>query len=172
MKQQKRSKWWRLNASDRAVAKMKFEDQTPKGHRLWTEHEDNLIRRFFPNYGLLGKKLSPRRSYHGIRHRAAKLGLIQTNRRNWTMAELSRLRRLWPTASKVELLAAFDGRTWSSLTGAAHRYHLRRHARPLASSGNPMVDEIRRRALELRLSMSDMDRISNAGRRFFKDAAH
>ena len=135
------------------------------GLKLWCPDEDRLMREQFPNYPALMAAL-PGRTYYAIRARARTLGLVQC-RPPWTSADISRLRRLYPTASREELLAAFPGREFESIKGKAHQYKLYRRKRSYVSTGVPLIDQIHDRAFRLHIYMPELDKMAGT-RRFFQ----
>ncbi len=95
-------------AAERARARIRFLGLTPRGSPLWTSEEDALLRACYPNYQLAIKRLK-RRTYYACRARARHLRLVAP-RPLWTAAGVSRLRRIYPTATPEELIAAFPER--------------------------------------------------------------
>ncbi len=164
----KRSKWWRLDASERARARLLFEGRTPKGDPLWTEKEDRIIRDLFPNYAALKKQLR-RRTIEAIRSRAHKLKLSRPQR-PWTAHEVTKLRRRWRDASRAELVAEFPQRSWHAIQGKGRTFGIRRRPWRPKLTGQRMLDEIRQRAADLRISLADLDRIC-VGRRYFANSS-
>lgn len=154
-------------AAERNRQRMRFLGVTPKGHALWTEREDDIVRRFYPDYELLLRKLR-RRSYYALRHRARVLGIVK-RRHCWTGAEVSRLRRFYPTLDRAGLLQLFPGLSWSQIIGRAHGIKLRKARCRLTKTGFPIIDEIRERAFQLNLSMVDVDAMANT-RHYFQRA--
>lgn len=152
----KRSRWWGLDVSDRARARIQFEGRTPNGHPIWTKDEDQIVHDLFPDYAAMKKRLR-RRSPSALKNRAGNLGLTRRKRR-WTPREVSMLRQRWPEATKTELIAEFPTRSWSGLRSKAAELHLKR-SRKLKITGKRLLDEIRQRALRLNLSLKDLDRI-------------
>lgn len=143
----------------RRTGKSKF------GRWLWTPKEDRLIREMYPDFSAL-EKLLRRRSIPAIKNRAFVLRLLRRPCHTWTAAEVLRLRRLWPRASRQELLAEFAPRTWKSLAGMAYRLRLRRQPLPVRLTGNSILDDIRRRAASLNISLKELDRICSTGAYF------
>lgn len=98
-------------------------------NQLWSKEEDALVQRLFPDYRAL-MTAPPRRAYFTLRGRARKLCLTKA-RHVWTDADIIRLRRLYPTASRVSLLAAFPSLNINQTIGKARYIRLFRIPRLL-----------------------------------------
>lgn len=153
-------------AGKRGRLSMELRGANPKGCPLWSDSEDAVCRKFYPAFDLIGATLQ-RRTYVAILHRCRKLGLSRTIMR-WTAADISRLRRIYPTASPEELVAAFPGRKLTHIRSAAKRNHLRRRRRPYVETGDPLIDHIRQRCFDYRISMSELDRMVGSSHYFEK----
>jgi hypothetical protein len=99
--------------------------------------------------------------------RARVLG-VQRKSSNWTAADVSRLRRLWPHADKLAILESFPGRSWGALSRAATGYKLHRPKRLYQSTGCDLLDSIRARCESLNYTMRDLDAVSHTGTYFFR----
>jgi hypothetical protein len=128
------------------------------------------MRRLYPNYGALRKALR-RRTYRALRARAGTLG-ITIKRHRWTAIEASRLRRLYPTATRDEILAALPGLRWKQIKAMAKYRRLHRARKPLKPTGFPIIDDIRLRAFHLNLSMVDLDAMARTRCYFQKACWH
>lgn len=164
----KRSKWCRLDASERARARIVFEGRTPNGNLLWAEKEDQIIRDLFPNYTEMKKQLRGR-TIGAIRSRAHKLKQSRS-RSPWTATEVSRLRGLWRDATRTELMVEFPHRSWFAIQGKGKIFGIKRRPWKPKLTGERMLDEIRQRAADLRISLADLDRIC-VGRRYFANSS-
>jgi hypothetical protein len=160
----KRSRWWGLEASDRARARIQFEGRTPNGHPVWTAEEDQIVRDLFPDYVAM-KKCLRRRSRQALHSRATKLKLTRSISL-WTTHEVSRLRKRWRDATRAELIAEFQRHTWCSIQNKGRTFGIRRRPWKPKLTGQRMLDDIRQRAADLRISLTDLDRIC-VGRRYF-----
>ena len=79
---------------------------TPKGGRRWCKVEDAVVRKTYPNYGLMRLCL-PCRSVAALKRRAAILGVVKC-RHVWTQTEVRRLSRLVEAnTSNADLALAF-----------------------------------------------------------------
>jgi hypothetical protein len=154
--------------ASRARRRIKRLGVVPSGAKLWKDEEDNLCRAHHRNTAKL-VKLLPHRSTRAIRGRCQRLGL--TAKRNlMTAAEVTRLRRLYPTAPISALLAAFPQRSLRSLRQLAKYYRVKRQKPSYKVTGFPIIDSIRKRCETLGYTMSDLDALVGS-RRYFASAA-
>ena len=133
-------------------------------NQLWTEEEDATCRRLYPDYKAIHKSL-PHRSLRAVRGRGQKLGLAP-KRNLITAAELSKLRRLYPTATRSELRSAFPQRSVGAIERLARYYRIWKRTKPLKPTGHALIDAIRARCHELNYSMVDLDDIAGTGKYF------
>lgn len=150
----------------RARERMARTGRTPKGHWLWTKKEDDIVREFYPDYKVLRRKLR-RRTYDAIKSRARTLNVAH-RRHIWLASEVSRLRRLYPKADRLDILAAFPGLRWRQIAGKANHICVYRHRKGLCRTGHPLIDHIRDRAFELNMSMVDLDAVARTKKYFQK----
>lgn len=139
--------------------------KTNFGVWVWTPEEDAAIRKLHPDLAAIKKRLQ-RRSYIAIRQRVVKLGFGKPPNKCWTANEVRKLHLRWRDATKQELLAEFPRHSWSSMTSKANKLRIYRRRRQLKPTGQPLLDEIRNRATELRISLGDLDRLCSSGRFF------
>jgi hypothetical protein len=144
--------------------------RTPRGHFLWTNDEDRIVVRLYPDYRALRKTLK-RRTYNALRARARSLGVAK-RRHIWTTSEVSRLRRLYLNATTQETLAAFPGMTWWQLAGKARHIGLRGRRPRFKLTGLRLVDDIRGRAYARGWSMVELDAMAGTKRYFQKAGWH
>ncbi len=137
------------------------------GHAVWTPAEDQVVRDCYPDYAR-ACTLLPKRTYWSIRSRAGYLN-IQVKRHIWTGAEIKKLKRLYPEATKDELRTAFPGLSITAIERIAAYYGISRNRRRFKDTGHSLLDSVRARAFELRYSMVDLDDIAGTGR-YFQDA--
>jgi hypothetical protein len=124
---------------------------------LWTEDDDAVAKRLYPDYQAICKALG--RTYSSIRHFCQRLGLAP-KRHVWTAPEIARLRRMFPTATKDELRTAFHGFSFHHIALTATRHGFRRARRPFKPTGFDVIDQIRERSFQLGYSMPYLDEIS------------
>jgi hypothetical protein len=134
------------------------------GHPLWSDGEDRMLRRAYPDYATARREL-PDRTFRALKKRARTLG-IQKRHHTWTGNDLAKLRRLYPAATKQELHAAFPGLSFSAIEKMANVKHIWKKKRPLRKTGNALLDAIRERARSLGYTMPDLDKEAHT-RRFF-----
>jgi len=144
--------------------------RTPNGHQLWLPREDAIVLALYPDYRAMRKALR-RRSIVALWHRARFLGIARRTH-IWLTTEVSRLRRLFGTANRDDVLRAFPEMTWRQVEAKAHRLGLQRPRRKPKATGHPMVDDVRLRAHQLNYSMADLDAVARSKRYFQKDAKY
>ncbi|MGI4763955.1 MAG: hypothetical protein ACRYGP_02635 [Janthinobacterium lividum] len=128
----------------------------------YNEAEHNVIRQLYPDFKAMQKHL-PSRSYNSIRRMCAVLGI--QNRKlsdaKWTGPEITKLKRIYPVIGSKELLEAFPHKTRKQITTQAGYLRLKRPKREMRATGHPLLDEVRRRAIELNYTMTDLDKIAH-----------
>lgn len=158
------------NNAERTRRRIRYRGATAKGDALWTPEEDEVCMKYGTDYKILVRKL-PHRSYHALRARCQKLGL-RPKRSLATASELSKLRRLAPTANAAALREAFPSRTLQQVKYLCRYYGIRRTPQRFKSTGYPILDAIRARCFELRYSMVDLDAIAKTKSYFQKANWH
>lgn len=144
-------------SAERARQRMQREGVTMSGARLWTAEENAVLRQYFPDYEKLVQAL-PHRTRVAIRLQCGKLGLT-TPRHSWMASQISLLRRLYSRASKQEVMAAFPGRSWSSIQKCARYYGFRRDRKPYVKLGVDALDALRQKCFERNMVMRDLDEL-------------
>jgi hypothetical protein len=84
------------------------------------------------------KKRLPKRSLAAITGQCHLMGLTSP-KKAWTTADRARLRHLFPTVTKAELLEAFPGRTFVSIQVYAYQMGLRRPRQHYLKTSHPVV---------------------------------
>ncbi len=143
--------------------------RTYSGHLIWSDVEIQKLREAWPDRRRAVASL-PGRTLHAIDGKAAKLGLRSPGHQ-WTANEASRFRKLWRTASREEILAAFPWATWTALQNYSQWQRANGHPdvrRPKASpsTGDPFVDSILARAKALNMTLVELDATAGTGRYF------
>ncbi len=156
------------NLASRMRAVTRTRGTNCQGFPLWTDEEDNICRRLYPDYKALVMEL-PRRTYRAIQLRCGLLKLTNPAR-PWTGEELSRLRRMYRSSTKGELKAAFPHRSAFSLTHRANKIRIYRTKRPYQPTGEHILDELRAECFRRNITMPDLDEIANA-RGYFRRKA-
>lgn len=164
----RRGKWWTIDFGDRMRARMQHTGKTPNGNWLWTPDEDQLCIAWYPDIAKL-QKLLPRRTREAIRKRGGELSKARIYN-CWTANEVRKLRGRWRDATQEQLVAEFPRHTWHSIRTKGSSFGVRRRPWRPKPTGNPILDEIRKRAAELRISLAELDRICAAGAYFEKSS--
>lgn len=144
--------------------RMKRTGMTMAGQILWSEGEIDVLRRLTPDYKTI-RQLLKTRSPEAIRHKCNQLGLSKTINL-WTGADVAKLRRLYPTAPKDTVIAAFPAATWPQIKSAARRYGFRRVRPPYEKTDHPLIDAIIDRCGVIGWSLADLDEECGTGRYF------
>ena len=136
----------------------------------WTPEEDDLVREHFQDRPKL-RAMLPHRTGSAINHRVQDLGL-NLNKRffNVTAKDLTSIRQLAKTCRTYQEIADALG-----LSRHAVRHHMYRRGIRFARTapkmtGVVMVDAIRQRAFEMKLSLRDLDRSLGYRQKYFSKA--
>lgn len=130
----------------------------------WSTGEDRIVRRFYPDYPEMQRRLAWR-SYYAIRNRARKLG-IATVRHIWTNREEAKLRSLYlEGVRRTEVEAAFPFLTRCQICSKATHIRLVR-ARRILILGILALDEIRAQATRRGWTLRKLDTMAKTGRYF------
>lgn len=158
-------------SADKLRRRLQLTGETMAGQPLWSGNEIGLLRSMYPaEYADISKALK-RRSYWSVRHKAQKLGLAP-KRHVWTGPDVSRLRRIYPTGTKEEILAAFPGMTIEAVRASAPRFKVFKARKPFNPTGYPVIDQLRERAFQLGYSMVDLDALARSKRYFASGGWH
>ncbi|QKC63137.1 hypothetical protein EFV37_13110 [Mesorhizobium loti] len=155
-----------LHKSLAAQDRIRRAGRTPNGHALWTTAERAVLKKWFPDYIAMKMRL-PERSMPAIRGQCHLMGL-STPKPAWTAADRARLKRLFPTVSKDELIAAFPGRTWTSLQVSGYQMGLKRWRKPYVKTSHPVIDDVREACRAKGHFMPDLDVYAGTGKYFSK----
>lgn len=135
----------------------------------WTFIESEVLREFWPSIEAIRQRL-PHRSERAIRQMAKRCGLVADKVQHiWTAAQDRTLKRMAANGATRKEMADALG-----LTAFQVAYRLQYTKTTIAKRaptliGNPLVDAIRRRAFDLKISIADLDR--SLGRtKFFQTA--
>ena len=132
----------------------------------WTAEEDDAVRRLYPDYNALQRRLRSR-TLSAIKQRARAIS-VQKRRHVWTQIEVARLKRLWSQrrASDEALRQAFPGLTLEQIIGKARHLGLARERPAPKMLGVAILDAVRQRAHDEGMTMSDLDVVSGTNRYF------
>lgn len=153
-------------------AKMLRTGLTPSGQPLWTDAEFAALRKHWPDRKKLRRAL-PRRTLRAIEHKAGKLGLRRAKRNHmWTAAEVARLKKMFPKATKAELLLAFPWAIWEDLSNQAQfqrskgaDWVTRPKPKPLPTDV-PAIDWVLDQAFAANISLVELDGLARTGTYF------
>ena len=144
-----------LAASMQAKARMEYSGRTFSGHLLWTPDEDRKVAEWYPDYALL-RRLLPHRTFRSLQARARTLHVVKPRHR-WTAKEISLLRKMYPDASREEILAFFPGMNWKQVAARARYAGYRRARKPYKQTGYQPIDDILQFAFENNMTLADID---------------
>ncbi|MBB3610954.1 hypothetical protein [Rhizobium sp. BK602] len=153
--------------AERNRRRMRREGVNMRGDRLWTEEERQIILAIGPDFDAIRKKL-PNRTRIAIASQCRKMGLKQQQQHIWSAAEISKLRKLYPSASREEICQEFTHSTWVNIMQTARYHGFRRKKRPFKPIGNPSVDEMLVKLFESNFSFPDLDKECRTKRYFQK----
>jgi hypothetical protein len=136
---------------------MQLRGVTPNGHPLWNSSEAGDLSSDYPLYDPFLAKHS-RRTRPGAQSKAGRLGITKPRGLPWDVNEILRL-RMYRTATKEDVLAAFPGRTWSAISTAARARGHRRPKLPIALSGVTVIDQILERARQQKVTLAHLDKV-------------
>jgi hypothetical protein len=105
-----------------------------------------------------------------VRIKAVQLGLGRKQHR-WRACDLTLLRKMWTAGEpRARLEAALPSYTWDKIKFQARARRFRRPRKELVSNGYVVIDQIRKRARELKLNMRDIDALAHSGHYFYAAA--
>ena len=137
----------------------------PSGHPLWTEPEVAPVVHLAPGYSIIEPMLE-RRTRGATRNKASRLGVAGMARPRWSDNEVVQLRKVYPSKSRDQVLAAFPGRSYAAVAKAANARGIFRSKPMLQQTGFRLLDQVLCRAKVLNLSLADLDRLARSGRYF------
>jgi hypothetical protein len=138
---------------------------TSKGGRRWRKVEDAVVRKTYPDYGLMRLRL-PCRSLAALKRRATILGVVKC-RHVWMQTEVRRLSRLVEAnTSNADLAPAFPHLRLAQITAKIRHLGLPRRRPQLVDFAEAAIGKVRQRAVEKGLSLRDLDRLARTKRYF------
>lgn len=143
-------------SAERGRRLMEARGVTPNGHPLWTQWEEGPLVKLAPAYGLIIPMVE-RRTRPGVYSKAQRLGVAPKAPSRWSENEILRLRKVYPKGTKEEVLAAFPGRSYAAVAKAANARGIYRAGKPLAPTGNGLLDQILARARIRNVSLAELD---------------
>ncbi|WP_395448678.1 hypothetical protein ACHMW7_28380 [Aminobacter sp. UC22_36] len=124
----------------------------------WTYIESEVLKEFWPSIEVIRKRL-PHRTERAIRNMAKRCGLIPDKAQHiWTAGQDRTLKRMAASGATRKEIADTLGLT--ALQVASRLQYTKTHIakRAPVMLGDPLVDAVRRRAFDLKISMVDLDR--------------
>jgi len=94
----------------------------------WLPEEIAVLKKFYKEKSIRELTRILNRSYCAIAAKAKHLGLTKESERFWTLEEEEKLKKLYPYASKEELLEAFPKRSFTAITRKAQVLGMKRRA--------------------------------------------
>ncbi len=153
--------------AERNRRRMRREGMTMKGDKLWTEEERQIILAIGPDFDAIRKKL-PKRTRIAIACQCRNMGMKQRVQHIWSAAEISKLRKLYPSATREDICREFSHSTWVNIMQTARYHGFRRKKRPFKPTGNTPVDEMLVKLFEAKFSLHDLDKECRTKRYFQK----
>jgi hypothetical protein len=145
-----------LQGRDTLIGHIKRTGRTIAGDPIWTAGELATLRLLYPDRQALAAAL-PGRTSGAIAQKTRMIGLVPPWR-IWTTADAVQLRRPYMAGVPVTTLTEmFPGKSKRQIWGKAFAMGYRRPRRPPKPTGMPLVDSIRARAFEFRITMTDLD---------------
>lgn len=124
----------------------------------WTLVEGELLRKHWPDIDLLRKHL-PHRTERAIRNMAKRCGLVPDKLQHiWTIAQDTKLRRFAAIGMDRKTIADELGLTVAQVANRLLYKKINIAKRPPVATGDVLVDAIRRRAFDMRMTTADLDR--------------
>lgn len=135
-----------------------------KVSRRWENWEEELVERYHPDYRAVLKAL-PHRSYSAVRKRAQSLGLAP-KRQRWTAATVRKALALHKIMPRREVVRHFENESPDRIVQILHYFRSLGGPRRFASTSDPIVDAILKRAWNRQYTLRDIDRAIGAKRYF------
>jgi hypothetical protein len=149
------------------VRRRKLQVIGPKRGKRWTKAEDRKIKEHWrESLARLARRFRSR-SLISVKARRRALGLGPTTRCPWRASDLKRLERMWPVATRIELIEAFRPHGWAGIKHVAHQNGWRRsNQTEIVTLGNELRDAVRKRAREDGIALRKLEAEIGAGTYF------
>lgn len=125
-------------------------------HSDWTLKEHEVVVSFWPDVGEIKSRL-PHRTRRAIQQFAGKCNLREP-RQMWTAADDGKLKRLAAEGQRTPQIAEALGKTAGQVARRLSYTRTRIAPRPPAHSHDPLVNSIRQRAFDMKMTLADLDR--------------
>lgn len=132
----------------------------------WTKQEDATVVALHPNYSALLQEL-PHRTYTALRQRARHLGVVRP-RHVWTSREVERLCNASAAHVRSDDIANFFPYLRPTQVFAKARHLNLVRGRRLKEFDHPVLSQIRARAVQMKLTLRDLDKHARSGLYFQK----
>jgi hypothetical protein len=152
-------------SAERGRRLMQLRGVTPNGHPLWAGWEVAPVIGMYPDYGSIFPILV-RRTRPAVYSKASSLGVAKPRAPAWSDNEILRLRKVYPSCTREEIMAELPGRTFSAIARMASQRHISRSKPSISPTGIRILDQILERARRFNYSMSELDKLGRAGRYF------
>lgn len=129
--------------------------KAPRGTRLWTKPEIDIVLKYYPNFEKM-TDLLPHRTERACRNKWYE----STSKRiinPWTGAELMVLRRLYPHADREYLIKSLPKRSVYAIHSRACLLKIRRPLPKFRLCGVCIIDDIKLRARKMNYTMKELD---------------
>ncbi|MEP7452806.1 hypothetical protein [Phyllobacterium sp. SB3] len=152
--------------AERNRQRMRRNGFTMNGHKLWSDDEREFITKLFPDIDAICKQL-PHRTRVAVLDQCRKMN-FRRHIHFWTAAEISKLRRMYPAASKEDICSIFSHSTWINIRQVARYHGMRRDRKPYKKTGIVPLDQVRDKCFDIRWTMVDLDQASRTKSYFQK----
>lgn len=154
-----------LDGKDTILRHIERTGFTIAGVPVWTTAELEVLQRLYPDLDAITRAL-PRRTPAAISHKARQIGLVPPLR-IWSDGDARKLRKPYVAGVPIGTLAEiFPGKSKRQIWSKANSMGYRRPRRAPKATGMPLVDNVRRRAFELRIKMTELGAIVGKARYF------
>ena len=151
-------------AAQRLRDRIKQLGTTLDGKRLWTDEEDDMCRRLYPDYVAMSRSI-PDRTKPALKSRCRDLAITRS-RNHFTARDIKTMRAAYPSLDMPALLKLMPGRTAAVLHAKASDMGLTRPKPQYKPTGNYLLDALRQRCFEEGYTMSDLDEYVKKDRYF------
>lgn len=137
---------------------------TNSGDKVWSAEDDEIVKSLYPSYTEMKLRL-PERSMKSLHWRSETLGIAK-KLHLWRGSEITKLRRLYTTASRAKIIEEFPQLTWRAIEAAAVKRGFRRAPREHKRTGHYLMDSILARIESIGWTLRDLDEESKTGKYF------
>ena len=140
--------------------------------KIWTEEEENTLRKIYPNRQLMILQISSRSRFSCVK-KAGKLGLSTKRNPYWTSQELQTLRKLYGKIELKALQSMLSPRSPRSIETKAFKNGIssRKRRKMLLATPQKSLNSLRDKCFELNITMAELDGICGFARYFASGGA-